>query len=93
MKSMQLGEYGTILFEQSLDITDANIYILYSKPDGTEGYWTAYKTGTSFFYNLDSDDIDQAGVWVLWLLAVWPDKLLWDRVSFRVRRTPISRIP
>jgi hypothetical protein len=93
MQSMYLGEYGTILFNQTLDITNADIYILYTKPDGDEGYWAAYKSGLSFFYNIEEEEIDQVGRWTLWLLGIWPDKLLWDRTSFRVKIAPIDRIP
>lgn len=37
--------------------------ILYTKPDGTDGYWTANVSGTSLTYNVTAGDIDQAGTW------------------------------
>lgn len=37
--------------------------ILYAKPDGTDGFWTASVSGTKLTYGLANGDIDQAGVW------------------------------
>lgn len=94
MKSMQLGEYGIpIVFQQDIDISAATVYILYTKPSGTEGQWTATKSGTDFYYLLQEDDIDEIGIWVLWALAVWSAKRLWARVSLQVKNAPTDRIP
>jgi hypothetical protein len=94
MKSMQIGEYGIpIVFEQDMDISSATVYILYTKPGGTEGQWSATKDGTDFYYLLQEDDIDEIGVWVLWALAVWSNKRLWARVALHVRSAPTDRIP
>jgi hypothetical protein len=95
MESLQLGEYGVpIVFNQSLDISEATVYILYKKPvSGDTGSWNATKSDTSFYYMIQEGDIDEAGLWVLWTLAVWDSKRLWARASFLVRNAPISRIP
>lgn len=93
MKSIQLGEYGIpIVFTQDLDITTADLYILYTKPSGEEGQWNAVKSGTSFYYMLLDGDIDEIGTWILWLLAEWPAKTLWARVALQVRNAPTDRV-
>lgn len=39
--------------------------ILYKKPDGTEGTWTADIEYTKLYYQSVAGDIDQAGKWLL----------------------------
>ena len=96
MKTLDLGEFGySLVFNQSRDLTNAEITIFYTKPDGTEGSWAGTLDGTTtFYYTLQEDDIDQVGVWVLWLFAKWTNKELWSRTSFRVKsEAPIDRRP
>jgi len=94
MKTIQLGEYGIpIVFEQDMDISEADLYILYTKPSGDTGQWDATVEGTDFYYLLKNGDIDENGLWILWALAVWSNKRLWARVSLLVRDAPIDRIP
>lgn len=47
------------------DVSSASVKrILYRKPDGSSGYWTATQEGTSVLvYNLLNTDLDQIGVW------------------------------
>ena len=97
MQNIHLGEYGipiTCYQTNDLNLTGATIYFLYTKPSGTTGQWSATKDGTDFYYIFQDGDIDELGVWVVWIIAQWSTtKLLWDRVSFRVKNAPISRIP
>ncbi len=37
--------------------------ILYKKPNGTTGYWTATVSGTKLIYNVQNGDIDINGTW------------------------------
>lgn len=37
--------------------------ILYEKPKGQKGEWTAGVAGTTLIYDLQNGDIDQAGQW------------------------------
>ena len=41
------------------------LQILYKKPDGTSGNWTATANGTALEYNVQNNDIDQDGNWQL----------------------------
>jgi hypothetical protein len=96
MQSIPLGDYGgSIMFTQDLDISTANVYVLYTKPDGTKGQWDTVKSGTSFYYTIEDGDLDQTGKWILRPIARWSNKLTWSKrsVSFRVKNAPISRIP
>lgn len=97
MKVLNLGEFGySLVFSQSRDLTDSEITILYTKPDGIEGEWEAAidpNDSTTFYYTLKEGDIDLAGIWVLWLFARWDDKELWTKTSFRVKGTPTDRTP
>jgi hypothetical protein len=94
MKSIDLGEYGIQIVCAQIgsikDISASTPYIFYTKPDGSKGYWDAHKSATSFYYELEEFDIDQAGVWALWALVVWDDtKVTWARMgSLRVRNIP-----
>jgi len=58
----------TVKLETGLTITSATVKkILYRKPDGTTGFWTATADGTTklaYEVNL-ATDIDQAGIWKL----------------------------
>jgi len=54
----------TLTLSTGRDLTGAiNSKILYQKPDGTKGEWTATISGQSLTYTLSNTDIDQAGVW------------------------------
>jgi uncharacterized protein YfaS (alpha-2-macroglobulin family) len=96
MKVLNLGEYGySLVFSQSRDLTGADLKIYVTKPDGEETSWDAILDGTTtFYYELQVDDIDQTGTWILWLYAKWtsPDKELWTRTSFRVKDSPLERL-
>jgi len=37
--------------------------ILYWKPNGDHGYFTATVSGTKLIYQIDDGDIDQKGIW------------------------------
>ena len=37
--------------------------ILYKKPDGTEGNWTATILGTTILFDAEQKEIDQVGTW------------------------------
>ncbi len=54
----------TLSLDTSIDITTASTkQILYQKPNGVKGAWTATADGTSLTYNLSNTDIDVPGVW------------------------------
>ena len=54
----------TIRLDTDLDLSSATVKrILYEKPDGTTGYWTATADDTYLTYNLANGDIDQRGQW------------------------------
>jgi hypothetical protein len=56
----------TLTLDTGRDLTGAsNPKILYQKPDGTKGEWTATISGQSLTYAVINTDIDQAGVWKL----------------------------
>jgi hypothetical protein len=55
-----------ITLETGQDLTEASaVKILYKKPDGTKGSWTATTNGTAIEYNVVSGNIDQEGSWQL----------------------------
>ncbi len=67
MSNLKVGTIGAkITVDCSIDITVATVRkIIYKKPDGTSGEWTAAEeSSTSISYTTDSaDDLDQAGTW------------------------------
>ena len=52
--------YTLITAETSIDLTSAdNKRILYKKPSGTSGYFSANASGTSLTYQCDNADLDE----------------------------------
>lgn len=55
-----------IKLDTGTNVTSASVKrILYKKPDGTSGYWTAssVENDTILVYNFIDTDLDQTGVW------------------------------
>lgn len=53
-----------IILETEYDLSLATVTkILYHKPDGTKGSWTATISGNDLVYLPQTGDIDQSGVW------------------------------
>ena len=40
--------------------------IMYVKPDGTSGQWSATVDGLNLVYSVVSGDLNQSGVWTIW---------------------------
>lgn len=56
----------TIILETGLSLTTAtDPKILYKKPDGTTGFFTATIARTKLTYDVQNGDLDQTGVWQL----------------------------
>jgi hypothetical protein len=69
------GDIGTkIILDAGSDIsTGTSFSIVYQKPDGTTGSWTAILEGTQRIYYLtQSGDLDQIGAWKLQLRVELP---------------------
>lgn len=55
-----------IKLDTGYDLSTATVKkILYKKPDGTKGNWTANHVGTELEYQVEAGDIDQTGDWIL----------------------------
>ena len=60
--------YEDVSLETSIDLTSAtNLQVLFKKPDGTKGTWTATPNGTKAVVQAA---FDQPGVWVLNVFAI-----------------------
>lgn len=58
--------YITIELETGVDLTSASAeVILYKKPNGNTGEWTATVSGTKLTYEFAEGDLNQAGTWRL----------------------------
>lgn len=69
MDQIFAGHSKLISFETGQDLSSfATKQILYRKPDGTTGAWTATVNGTKLEYQV-TDQINQLGVWELQPLA------------------------
>lgn len=52
--------------ETGIDVTTATVTkILYRKPSGTTGAWTASTSSTTVSYQTSTNDLDESGVWEL----------------------------
>jgi len=77
MAKIYVGQTSLRLkFVTSVDITDAVCQIKYKKPDGTPGIWSGIVSDPDkgiFYYDVKSNDLDQAGDWVLWAHITFKD--------------------
>lgn len=56
--------YFSVRLATGLDLSTATVTrILYKKPNGTTGYWTATTDAETLVYAVEDGDIDQSGVW------------------------------
>lgn len=72
MSIFQAQGYITLKLETNLDVSSASdTRILYKKPDGSRGYWTAdsIENDTILVYDMTNEDLDQAGVWTFQAFA------------------------
>lgn len=67
MSDIHTGQMLRLRFDTGQDLTSAsNKKILYNKPDGTAGGWTATAELTTFlYYDTAEADLDQPGMWKL----------------------------
>ena len=65
--TIQLYDFDTkIILDCVEDISAATTRkIIYEKPDGTSGEWTAIRENNTIYYLTLEGDIDQAGYWTL----------------------------
>lgn len=63
--------------------------ILYRKPSGTTGYWTATASGTELSYTLVDGDIDESGVWQIQAYAVIGGKKAYGEIINKQFNEPI----
>ena len=87
-----VGEIGTVIsLECGVNISTATtLRLYYTKPDGTESYWTGTISGTTAmtYTTAAATDIDQSGVWRLRSYVVTPTFTRWgDVVTMTVEST------
>lgn len=65
-----------LVLTTSVDVHDAACYIKHKKPDGSMATWSGVisdpDTGV-FYYNIQPNDLDQAGDWILWSHVIFPN--------------------
>ena len=65
----------TIQLTAGIDITGATAKIKYRKPSGAEGEWPGdiidATNGVIQYDVQNADDVDEAGLWILWSYAVF----------------------
>ena len=83
--------YLTITLDCGTTVAAATVArILYEKPDGTKGYWTATATGTELSYTLVNGNIDQSGVWKLQAYVEIGGKKAYGEITTKIINEPIS---
>lgn len=63
-----VGDVVTISVETTIDLMDLSLRILFRKPNGTTGFWTATKNSldaSKMYYVTNKEDFDAAGKWKL----------------------------
>jgi hypothetical protein len=73
----------TLTCECGITITEATeMKILFKKPDGTKGSWTAEQnTATSIRYDASNADLDQEGFWEIQAFVTIADKDGYGEIS------------
>ena len=93
-----VGDTVKITLHTGIDLTSySTLEIIYRKPDGTPGSWTAIidpDRSTHMYYTTISTDLDQAGEWVLEAYAAGGGTVLHGLpVSFKVLVPLPSSVP
>lgn len=74
--------YTQISLDTGISLTGATVTrILYKKPNGIKGFWTATVLGTSLQYQLQNGDIDQHGIWEIQAYVVIAGKSAYGNKS------------
>lgn len=74
--------YTQISLDTGISLTGATVTrILYKKPNGIKGFWTATVSGTSLQYQLQNGDIDQDGIWEIQAYVVIAGKSAYGNKS------------
>lgn len=86
MESIYLGSYGVeLVLDTNVDLgAAANTKIYYRRPDDEEGFWAAEVSGQNLVYTLQSEDIDQIGIWRLQAYAELNGPVWGETVKLRV---------
>ena len=80
----------TITLDCGTTVTGASTArILYKKPNGTTGYWTATPSTQYLIYSVLNGDIDQSGVWEFQAYAVLSGKIAYGEIVYRNFKEPI----
>jgi hypothetical protein len=80
----------TITLDCGTDLTSATTTrILYRKPSGGTGYWTASASGTELSYTLNDNDIDESGTWQLQGYVIIGGKTAYSEIINKQFNEPI----
>jgi hypothetical protein len=71
----------TLSLDTSADLTNTSDHrILYKKPDGTKGHFTASTSTTKIEYQTANGDLDQSGEWELQAYYVLSGKKAYGKI-------------
>lgn len=80
----------TITLDCGTTVTSATTArILYRKPSGATGFWTATASGTELSYTLVNGDIDESGTWQLQGYTVIGGKTAYSEIINKQFNEPI----
>ena len=85
---MHVGDFGfELILDTTLELEDVtHAEILYRKPSGETGAWSAYAEGTHVVHVVGDGELDEAGVWVFQAHVVGIGyELFGDKVSVLVK--------
>jgi len=64
MNEVYVNSPFRLMLETGVNLsTITNPKIIYKKPDGTQGEWTASKVGTFLYYDISCTDLNISGDW------------------------------
>jgi hypothetical protein len=89
---IHVNDTGTLIqFDVGLDLTHATVKeVLFKKPDGTTGSWTASLVGPMILgYITQIGDIDQSGIWTIQPKVSIPD---WSGTGDEVNLTVLRNL-
>lgn len=82
----------TISLETGIDtLASASVKkILYKKPSGATGEWTAVVNGTKLIYDVQANDIDESGTWQLQAFIVIDGRTGYGQITTQQISQPLN---
>jgi hypothetical protein len=83
------GQTITLTLDTDVDITGFDGFIRYRKPNGVEGEWSGTVSNDTVSYDIQTGDIDTAGVWYVQAKATQAAEVRFGKETVIEFRNPV----